>query len=133
EAIKQRGETLEVLQELAREFFGNLKEEFVCLSLDLWAEATRSDTIKETLRRGSEGYRSSFAEIVRRSQAKGEINPDLEPDAIARTFCSLFQGFVLQRTVDPNFDVWAYVDACVAMVTGNFWIAPVAAKPDTVP
>jgi TetR/AcrR family transcriptional regulator, repressor for uid operon len=124
EEIKSRGATLEVLSELANEFFLNLRDERSCLSLDLWAEATRNDAIKETLKRANQGYRESFAGIVRRSQALGEINPNLNPDSVARIFCALFHGFILQRTLDPNFSVEDYVTACKAMIGGEFWIGP---------
>ena len=126
EEIKSRGATLEVINELANEFFGNLPDDKARLSLDLWAEATRNESIRETLRRGNEGYRESLADIVRRSQAKGEINPDLNPDSVARVFCAFYEGFLLQRTFDPNFSVWDYVAACEAMVGGTFWVGPPA-------
>ena len=133
EEIKSRGATLEVLNQLANEFFGNLRDDRACLSLDLWAEATRNDAIKETLKRANEGYRESFANIVRKSQVKGEINPDLNPDSVARIFCAFFQGFLLQRTLDPNFSVWDYVSACEAMVGGTFWVGPTAEPVNVAP
>jgi AcrR family transcriptional regulator len=126
EEIKSRGATLEVLSELANEFFGNLRDDKICLNLDLWAEATRNDAIKQTLRRGHEGMRASVADIVRRSQAQREINQNLDPDSVARIFCAFFQGFVLQRNIDPSFSVWDYVDACKAMIGGTFWVGPLA-------
>ena len=131
EEIKRRGATLEVMNELANAFFGNLPDDRACLSLDLWAEATRNDAIRGTLARANERYRESFADIIRTSQAKGEINPALNPDSVARILCAFFHGFLLQRTWDPNFSVWDYVDACKAMVGGSFWIKPASMPAET--
>ena len=33
----------------------------------------------------------------------------------------MFRGYILQRSIDPEFDVWDYVDVCKAMVGGAFW------------
>lgn len=123
EELKTRGATLEILGEVANEFFGNLRDDQVCLNIDLWAEATRNVDIRETMRLGQQGIVDSFKEIVEQSQARGEINAALDAEAIARVFCSMFQGYILQRTIKPDFDVWTYVDACKAMVGGSFWLA----------
>src|SRR5262249_424611 len=77
EELKSRGATLDILGEVANEFFGNLEEDKICLSVDLWAEATRNVDIRETLRQGQQGIVASFMDIVLKSQAQGEINPTL--------------------------------------------------------
>src|SRR5438874_6116869 len=46
--IKSRGATLEILGELANEFFGHLRDDEICLNIALWAEATRNADIRET-------------------------------------------------------------------------------------
>src|SRR5262245_53291473 len=131
EEIKTREATLDILGEIANEFFGNLHEDEICLNIDIWAEATRNPEIREALLLGQRAIVDSFADIVRTSQARGEINPALDAIAIARIFCSMFRGYILQRSIDPEFDLWDYVDGCKAMVGGTFWLAEPAAFPPT--
>jgi len=129
EAIRAGGQTLDVLAEIAREFFGNFRQEEISLVLDLWAESGHDARIHETVKRGADGFRTSFAELVRRAQARGEINPRLEPEAVARIFCSLYLGCLVQRHLDPDFSVEDYVAAAMAMAGGTFWEGSTRAEP----
>ncbi|MEE9325037.1 MAG: TetR/AcrR family transcriptional regulator [Dehalococcoidia bacterium] len=125
EAMKAQGSTAQVFDELAGFFFSMLddlnKQADICLDIELWAEAVRNPQIKELLRHGMDSHRQPLSEIILRAQEQGEINPALDPDAVARAMLSLFDGLVLQEALNQDVDVWKYVAVVKALLTGDFW------------
>ncbi len=122
EAIRDRGDTLRVLDELSDVFFSNLENTQACsLSVELWAEALRSSRIREMLQDELRNVSSPFGEIVRNAQEVGEINPALDPEAVAQVMISFFDGLVLQKATNGSIDVWKYVAVMKAMMNGMFW------------
>jgi|SRR2546422_5946251 len=123
--IKEHGETRRVLDELVETFFGPLDcadcEQDIRCDIELWSEALREPRIMEVERRGMGSFRQHFAEIIRRAQKLGEINPRLDPEAVARTMIAFHAGLVVQKAMDPRTDVKAYVTAMKAMMIGQFW------------
>ncbi len=122
DAVKDRGSTTQVLDELADVFFSNLENTQACaLSVELWAEALRSPRIKEMLLNELRNVSSLFVEIVRGAQRRGEINPSLDAKSVAQVMISFFDGLVLQKATDDSIDVWKYVAVMKSMMNGNFW------------
>ena len=124
-AAMQRGDTLQVFHELATSFFSIIDspeaQTEIRLSIQLWAEALRTPRIMELHRANVDTVRRPFAEIIRRAQERGEINPDLDPDCVALVMISFFQGLELHKQVDPGIDVWKYVEVALALMGGTFW------------
>ncbi|MFQ5794970.1 MAG: TetR/AcrR family transcriptional regulator [Candidatus Bipolaricaulia bacterium] len=124
-AAKEREDTLQVFDELANAFFSTLEDSDVDvkirLSVQLWAEALSNPPIMEMLRSNFDSVRGAFTEIIHQAQKRGDINPALDPDAVARVMISLFDGLLLQKGMDPDVDVWKYVAVVKAMLDGSFW------------
>src|SRR3972149_7372153 len=122
EAAKERGDTLAVLDELASVFFGMLEDMEACaLDAELWAEGAHNPQVTEVLRRTTQEVLDPFAEMLRNAQARGDINPGLDAEAVARLMISFYHGLILQKAVDPSVDVASYVAAMKAMMKGTFW------------
>ncbi len=122
EAAREQGDTIRVLDHLADAFFGMLDDSEGCvLDIELWAEAARNPRMMQIFRRIVDSHRDSFAEIVRLAQERGDVNPRLDPEAVARVMMSFYEGLVLQRAVDPSVDVRRYVAVMKAMMSGFFW------------
>jgi AcrR family transcriptional regulator len=122
EAIGRRLGTLDILTALADTFFGELENPQACaLNIELWAESLRSTRIRDLLMEELSLVREQFVEIIRRAQGRGEVNGVLDPLAVARVMISLFEGLVLQQAADKSVDVWKYVEAMKAMMSGTFW------------
>ena len=122
EALRGRGGTLDVLDEIADVFFGQLENPQKCaLSVELWAESLRSPRIRELLRSELRNISEPLAEITRNAQEDGEIDRRLNPESVAQILISLFDGCVLQKTVDEGLDVGEYVAVMKAMTNGTFW------------
>lgn len=125
EEARSKGSTLQVLTNLADAFFALLDrpgaEALIRLHLELWAEALHNPHVLEPLRKDYDSVRQTIAEIVRRGQEQGDINPGLDPDAVARVLMSFFDGLMVQKAMDREVDVWDYVNVVKAMGAGLLW------------
>jgi len=121
----ERGSTQEVLEELLRLFFLELEDllsaEHCALNVELIAEAPRSEAVRDMLQAKLHVISEQFASFVSKAQARGDINPDLEPESVARTMIGLFHGFITQKLVEPDLDVQGYCAVIRALFTGVFW------------
>jgi hypothetical protein len=46
---------------------------------------------------------------------------ELDPDGVARVLVSTWHGIVLQKSLDPELDIPAYLAAVKALYNGTFW------------
>jgi AcrR family transcriptional regulator len=126
----ERTETLDILEGLVDVFFSKLEDVRDCaVHIELWAEALSNPKIKDTIVRIDESIREAFNHrVVQAAQKRGEINPGLDPDAVARVMMAFWDGLVLQKTLDPSLDIWKYVAVMKAMIGGNFWLRTEAGR-----
>jgi AcrR family transcriptional regulator len=68
-------------------------------------------------------YRAWLAELLREGQERGEVRPEVDPDALARILIGLYQGLVIERTLrwGEDADPRQYVAAVRALVSGAVW------------
>jgi AcrR family transcriptional regulator len=123
------GTTLAVFEELIRSFFNELDNREICaLTVELLAEARKDDVILDSIRSGWQAIRAPLAEIIRRAQSRGEIDPSLDAAAVATVMMALYQGLLNQKLVDPETDIATYSDAVRALFGGRFWQATDSGK-----
>jgi AcrR family transcriptional regulator len=114
--------TLDVFDELIRLFFSGVEDrEFCALMVELISEARRDEMISESVREGWTQLMEPLSEIVVEAQARGEINPELDPEAVVSVMLGVYQGLVLQNLVRPDMDVEAYAQTTRALFNGTFW------------
>jgi AcrR family transcriptional regulator len=120
-----KGSTIDAFDELLRVFFIDRDkaefDEYCALTIEFMSEAPRSERIRQSLSQTSKAVRDGLVKLIEESQKRGEINSTLEPDAVARTMVALYQGFLMQRIVDPDLDVYAYTQAAGSLYGGTFW------------
>jgi len=70
------------------------------IGIEMWAEALHSPSVLETTRQGVDEPLRLFTQVLAAAQAKGELTPHLDPEALGRLMIALFQGFILQQAWD---------------------------------
>jgi hypothetical protein len=65
--------------------------------------------------------RALLARVITRAQERGDVNPSLDADAVARVVMAFFEGLILQKAVEPSLDATSYVAAMKAMMGGTFF------------
>ena len=96
-------------------------EASVRLRVELWAEGTRNDRVREIMAEVTDRYRLWLRDMIRVGQERGEVDPGVDADGIARVLVGIYQGLVRERALDRGADVSAYVAAVKAIVGGNVW------------
>ena len=120
DSVLESDDPLTALEEFGRALIAALKQPSQRrerrVGVELWAEALHNPRLRRIVRRGIDGPRAALTAILASAQARGEIPPGIEPDALARAMVALFHGFVLQQAWDETADVDAYLDAIDALV-----------------
>jgi AcrR family transcriptional regulator len=75
------------------------------LDLRLWAEAVHTPRLQKVFCESRDASSAPFAEIVRRGQAGGALDAQLDPEAIARVLLSTLIGLQVQKAIDPDTNV----------------------------
>jgi AcrR family transcriptional regulator len=121
-AASQRGGTLQVLDELVELTFARAArpDAFMRLAVQLYGEALRNRRVRETVRELWSDNLSQLEGIVRHAQLEGEINPVLEPSAVARVLMATYEGLVVHKTIDPGVDVEQCTAVLRALYRGDF-------------
>jgi AcrR family transcriptional regulator len=124
ESIKGSGNTAEVMQDLALSFLGALGDEQVRLHIDMLAEVPRTPSIQATMRDGLDAIQGSFAAFIRIAQERGDVSPAIDPDAMARVMCALYNGYIVQQQIDPCVNAEPFIEAVWQLFEGGFFTDP---------
>ncbi|HLY80208.1 MAG TPA: TetR/AcrR family transcriptional regulator [Caulobacteraceae bacterium] len=91
-----------------------------------WAEALRSEPVRERLLANTLRVRQEIARLVERGQASGQFRADAEPQGFARALMALFRGLTLLAAWEGGFDADLTAKTIEDMVRGA--LAPVGAE-----
>jgi AcrR family transcriptional regulator len=70
-----------------------------------WAEALRNPRIHDSVVGGIATVRAAIVRLVERGQHTGQIRPEIDPAAVARTLIAVFQGLVLHIAWGEEVDL----------------------------
>lgn len=114
-AATESEDPLGALTDLLRFLFGGLKRaaELRAPSVNVqgWGEALVNPPLRETVQRVLAIYRDATTQILRRAQAKGQVDPEIDASALTNTLLSLYYGLELQLALEPTLDVDGYTEA----------------------
>jgi AcrR family transcriptional regulator len=91
------------------------------LAVQIMSEGVRNPRVNAAILQTWEDVLGRVAAIVRRGQAAGEIDPDLDPEAVARLLAVIHDGLVVHNVIEPDLDVAACFGAIGVMLQG--WLA----------
>jgi AcrR family transcriptional regulator len=83
-----------------------------------WTEALLDDAMRARVLEGIELPIARIEKLVSRAQERGRLTRRATPEALARSFVSLFHGFVLQKLWQPDLDPEPYLTAMDVMLDG---------------
>ncbi len=122
---QQKGSAYHVLEEILCVYIRRLThpevESVMRLRVQLFGEALRNARIEATVCSTWDDVLQRFREIIQRAQEAGEVNPELDPHAVARVLLAIHDGLLLQKTIDKDVDVEKCEEALMALYSCNLW------------
>lgn len=99
--------------------------------LETFAEASRNERIRQGVQANARATIGALVPFVEQLQASGVYSPELDSWSVALVFVILAEGMQLLHVIDPETNLDAYVEACVAIARGTFCSAMTAdARPE---
>ena len=126
--------TLDAFDQLIQIFFlemDNLKSFEICaLNVELIAESPRNERVQKLQERTIQDVLARLVAFMEASQRAGDVDPTLDPEAIARVMIAQYQGLITQRLVEPDIDIAAYAQVLRSLFSGKFWRGQPATRED---
>lgn len=95
--------------------------------LEMLAEAGRNPAVAEIVHKHSKGVRNLLADLVRKGQAAGEVDPGLDADLVAAILMSVVDGSKILPIRNPKLDKSKTMDLLKTMIAR--FLAPQTATP----
>jgi hypothetical protein len=87
------------------------------VALHAWAEALRDPDIAERIEQTLRHLRGHYAQVARRWQAAGTIDPDADPEHIGAVLLGIVHAFALQRLLMPGTEPTNYLSGVSALLS----------------
>lgn len=111
---------MQALRDLIAFFFHGLDEAAALgagqVNVQGWGEALVNPPLLAARRSLVDGYVEDLAQIVRKAQAAGQIDPALDPRSAGRVLLSLYYGLELQKALDSEVVVESYAAAVKSLL-----------------
>jgi AcrR family transcriptional regulator len=127
-------DTRQMLQGLADAFFSRLDGPDATTQnraiLQLWAEVAVNDDVRGSFKEREATIADGMSAIVIEAQGRGDFEAALDFQSVVRAMFALYDGFRLQKAIDPSIPTAPYVTVVKALLTGSFWtgVVPEPAK-----
>jgi AcrR family transcriptional regulator len=86
------------------------------VALNAWAEALRDPQVAERIAQSLTHLRTHYAEVSRRWQAAGHLDPDADPENIGAVLLGIVLSFALQRLLIPGTTPDGYLEGARALL-----------------
>ena len=107
------------LTKVYRDFWGRQKKVALnALNLEIWSEGARNGCIGPALAETFSALRTAFAAVIRRGQAEGEFDPNVDAETMAAALMSAHPGYRLQRALQLAPAARAYATAVKTLLRG---------------
>lgn len=88
--------------------------------IQLYAETLQNSEVAKRAGKLRADAQERLAAIIRKGQESGQINPDLDIQAVAGTIMANYDGFILHWLANPEVDIWQHRNVFMEMVRGLF-------------
>jgi TetR/AcrR family transcriptional regulator, transcriptional repressor of aconitase len=85
------------------------------VDLHVWANAQHDARLRAIVSEGLAPL-GDVTRVLTEARARGALDPAVDPAAFARVLLALIQGFLLQRSWDPDLEAGPYRDTVLAVV-----------------
>jgi AcrR family transcriptional regulator len=134
DASMGNGQTADVLRQMIALFAGDLSRpgaaEASRAAVNTWGEAVVNPSLQREQRAALDNAIAFLTGLARAAQDAGEFSRSVAPEYFARVMTALYDGLLLQQSLDPRVDVPAYAEAVSQMLTGSLWRQGVAPATD---
>lgn len=89
------------------------------LLLEVWTEASRDDRLRTLCSRGYARWHAFLADLLGQAQAEGQIRRDVDADALAAIFVSVFDGLGLQEAITRAPIDWRLIVQTLRVAIGE--------------
>jgi AcrR family transcriptional regulator len=121
---ERAGEPIDMLDELLAGYISRYwsaeRVERAQLRMQLFADGVHNQRTNRTIRENRGDVFARMAEVVRRGQARGQINRALDPLAVARLLAAMYDGLMAQQSAEPELDIGACLPVISALLRGDF-------------
>ena len=118
-------DTSEMLQGLAGAFFSRLDGPDATTlnraTVQLWAEVAVNEDVRGSFKEREAKIADGLKAVVTEAQKRGDFETTLDPNAIVQAMISLYDGFRLQKAINPDLPTAAYVAVVKALLTVTLW------------
>lgn len=118
-------DTRQMLQGLADAFFSRVDGPDATVQnraiLQLWAEVAVNDEVRGTFKEREATIADGMRAIVVEAQERDDFDVGLDSQSVVRAMFALYDGFRLQKAIDPSTPTAPYVTVVKALLTGSFW------------
>lgn len=123
--VSQNDSAREALGEFFVKIFASLsQQELIRLhrgDVNLWSEALRQKDLRKIFNENYEDSLKNLVELIRKGIDSHEINPHLDPQAVAGFFLALWKGIQLQLVLLDHMDIESYLKDMREIMMGNVW------------
>jgi len=91
--------------------------------IGMYAEAARNEKIRASIQENVSVTADALVPLIEELQVSGALSPELDARSIIIALSMLVQGMQTLRVIDPDADLDAYAEACVAIARGDLRIA----------
>src|SRR5512133_1186992 len=115
---------LVAIDRLIRFFYAGLESAAVLganrVNIQGWAEALVNPRLLDPLQKTFYDFRERLAQVIRRGQAAGAIDPSIDPEAAGEVILSSYLGLYLQKAIIPDLAIQPYQEVVLALLRGRF-------------
>lgn len=101
---------------LGRKHFEEEPRAKAIMCLEIWAESARNPSFATVCAEFEQFVIARLTEVLGQARERGEIGPEVDPEAVARIISTLADGLFVRRAIAPGFDAAREVPNVISLI-----------------